>query len=229
MSAVSGDNGRLLVPRFLRTPSLFMDANSVMADVLTVLEEAKPALERSGTVGVDLVLLTRRELTVVDASWPIDLPMWYAVAGARGATVTTTVQESTWEVAASLGDPALPLEDISRLLYDLDEAMLSRFRVALASSKRKVQSIEAVLFGESDWLRNWNASKRHCARRAFRNRTSGLARGQVETTRSRRRSGVWSTTPVLRGWRNVRKHSLESWDPSLRRKTSLYGRRSSRC
>ena len=123
-----------------------MDANSVMADVSTVLEETRPALERIVAVGIDLVLLTRRELAVVDASSPIELPTWYPVAGAKGETVTTTVQDLTWEVATSVADGALMLEDISRLLYGLDEAMLSRLRRALASSRRKVQSVEALLF-----------------------------------------------------------------------------------
>ena len=144
-----GGGNRALVPWTLRKPNLFMDANSVMFDVLEVLEEARTALPFAATTGVDLVLLTRRELAVVDASSPVELPQWFPVPGAGGETVTTTIQDLTWEVAGSLGDDALLIEDISRLLYDLDVALLSRLREALASSARKVQSLEAVLFAPS--------------------------------------------------------------------------------
>lgn len=149
LAAVNDQPSRVLVPWTLRKPNLFMDANSVMFDVLEVLEEAKAALSHPAASGIDLILLTRRELAVVDASSPIELPDWYPVSRARGKTVTTTVQELTWEVASSLGDEALLLEDISRLLYDLDVALLARLREALAISKRKVQSVEALLFSGS--------------------------------------------------------------------------------
>lgn len=149
LAAVNDKPDRVLVPWTLRKPNLFMDANSVMFDVLEVLEEAKAALAHPAGKGIDLVLLTRRELAVVDASSPIELPDWYPVRPGRGETVTTTVQELTWEVASSLADDALLLEDVSRLLYDLDVALLARLRQALAISKRNVQSVEALLFSGS--------------------------------------------------------------------------------
>lgn len=146
LAAANDNPDRVLVPWTLRKPNLFMDANAVMFDVLEVLEDARAALAHPAASGIDLVLLTRRELAVVDASSPIELPNWYPVSRARGETVTTTVQELTWEVAISLGDEALLLEDVSRLLYDLDVALLARLGGALARSKRKVQSVEALLF-----------------------------------------------------------------------------------
>lgn len=149
LAEVNDQADRALVPWTLRKPNLFMDANSVMFDVLEVLEDAKAALTHPAAKGIDLILLTRRELAVVDASSPIELPDWYPVSRARGETVTTTVQELTWEVAISLGDEALLLEDISRLLYDLDVAVVARLREALVASKRKVQRVEALLFSGS--------------------------------------------------------------------------------
>ncbi len=138
---------RLLVPWRLGTPNLFTDSNTVMADVGEVLEEARDNLEQggAGVVGVDLVLLAKRGLEIVDASSPIELPDWFPVVEARGRTVTTTVMELTWDVVARLDEARLDVADISRLLYELDVALLNRLRVAEASP-RKVQSIADRLF-----------------------------------------------------------------------------------
>ncbi|MYB36350.1 MAG: hypothetical protein F4Y26_02950 [Gammaproteobacteria bacterium] len=146
----SADGDRLLVPWRLGIPNLFTDSNTVMEDVGEVLEAARDNLEEgaAAVAGVDLVLLAKRGLELVDASSPIELPTWFPVIGARGQTVTTTVEELTWDVVARLDEGRLDVTDISRLLYELDRALLDRLREALATP-RKVQSIAGHLFKDT--------------------------------------------------------------------------------
>lgn len=148
VESVGGD--RLVVPWVVRDPGLFNDANSVMTDVVDVLESARDVV--SGATGpwsgVDLVLLARRDTSVADASSPVEIPDWWPIREFRGRLITTTVEDLTWSVAVPLNDDVSALGDLSRLVYSLDVVLTSRLREASATPRR-VQSLDDLVFGGS--------------------------------------------------------------------------------
>ena len=114
-----------LVPWVLRKPALFQNPNSVMSDVLQVLNDARKeiqAVQNAATKagGVDLVLLGRTDLKLADTSSPILLPDWFPIAPRQ--TPTTRIEDLTWSARLSLSDPTLALDDLRRILHDLDDA-----------------------------------------------------------------------------------------------------------
>ncbi len=143
--AVGGD--RATVPWVVRDPGVFNDANSVMTDVADMLEAARTEIEAigDGAVGVDLVLLARRELNIADASSPVQLPDWWPVERVRGALVATTVQDLTWSTGVPLSDEVAALGDLSRLLYELDVVLVERL-AQMSSTKRTIQSLNDRVF-----------------------------------------------------------------------------------
>ena len=138
---------RATVPWVVRDPGVFNDANSVMTDVADVLEAARAEIEAigDGVAGVDLVLLARRELSMADASSPVQLPDWWPVERLRGALVTTTVLDLTWSTGVPLGDEVAALGDLSRLLYELDVVLVNRL-VQMSSNRRNIQSLDDRVF-----------------------------------------------------------------------------------
>ena len=145
--SIGGD--RLVVPWVVRDPGLFNDANSVMADVVDVLETARSSIAdaRGSHSGVDLVLLARRDTNVADASSPVEIPDWWPIREFRGRVVTTTVKDLTWSIAVPMNDEVSALGDLSRLVYSLDVALTARLRET--STVRDAQSLDDLVFGGS--------------------------------------------------------------------------------
>jgi len=77
-----------LVPWILRTAGLFRDSNSVMNDVISILDEARCEIGEVADHarqcgGVDLVVLGRSELRLAVTSSPILLPDWFPLTPGR--------------------------------------------------------------------------------------------------------------------------------------------------
>lgn len=132
-----------IVPWILRRPVL-QHPDSVMSDVLDVLNDAREdiltvrnAAAKAG--GVDLVLIGRADLKVADTSSPILLPDWFPVA--PGQTPEVHIEDLTWSARLSLSDPALALDDLRRLLHDLDLALTNRLQVSLEADHRLTNSL----------------------------------------------------------------------------------------
>ena len=119
-----------LVPHVLRTGG-FVDPNAVMNDVAAVLELVKgdvhalneAARERRG---IDLVVISRKALSLADTSSPIVLPDWFPVR--PGQTATVRVDDLTWSAEVVLADEASELDDLRRILCEADRALLDRLQ-----------------------------------------------------------------------------------------------------
>ena len=140
-----------VVPWVLRT-SGFSDPNSVMNDVIDVLHRARKDIEAVGEVakrrgGVALVLLSRRELNLAVTSSPILLPDWFPVAPEQ--TVTARIDDLTWSVRVPISDEA-SLDDLRRILYEIDEALVARLQESLNTDHNRVQSFWSHVCREND-------------------------------------------------------------------------------
>lgn len=118
----------------------FENPNAVFDDLVTLLDEERPCLEerlaRGGPRGsCTIVLIARGQLRISQASSPVALPDWFPVCG--GTTVTSRIEDLTWTAQVSLRE--LPVDDLSRLLFDLDAALLDRL-FALRNNRRALQS-----------------------------------------------------------------------------------------
>lgn len=145
-----------LVPVIPRTPGLFRDPNAVMNDVTSILHDAKhEVLEMVGCIrrcsGVGLVVLSRSELRLAVTSSPLRLPEWFPVMA--GKDVAARIDDLTWSVHARLSDEAVAVNDLQRILHELDKVLVARIREALKSDHRHVQALRDRICrqGESDF------------------------------------------------------------------------------
>ena len=137
-----------LVPVVLRTPG-FMDPNSVMNDLAAVLEDSKTDIldggmrRRISQEGyVDVVLVSRKELALAVTSHPCSSPAGFPCS--RNEKWAARIFDLTWTASVPLSATEVHTEDVRRLLYDLDCALVKRLRV-VGESDRRLESIFAVL------------------------------------------------------------------------------------
>ena len=133
-----------LVPVILRMPGLFRDPNAVMNDVASILHDTKheimdmvDCIRRCN--GVGLLVLSRSELRLAVTSSPLRLPEWFPVMA--GKEVAARIDDLTWSVHVRLSDEAVAVNDLQRILYELDKAVVARIQEALKSDHRHVQAL----------------------------------------------------------------------------------------
>ena len=145
-----------LVPVILRMAGLFRDPNAVMNDVASILHDTKheimdmvDCIRRCN--GVGLVVLSRRELRLAVTSSPLRLPEWFPVMA--GKEVAARIDDLTWSVHVRLSAEAVAVNDLQRILYELDKAVVARIQEALKSDHRHVQALWDRIRrqGESDF------------------------------------------------------------------------------
>ena len=132
-----------LVPHVLRTGG-FVDPNAVMNDVSTVLDRARRDVQALNEAardrrGIDLVIVSRTALSLADTSSPIELPDWFPVR--PGQTVTVCIDDLTWSASVVLSDEASELDDLRRILYDVDRALLDCMKTSRRIDQRRTQSL----------------------------------------------------------------------------------------
>lgn len=140
-----------IVPHVLRTTG-FMDPNSVMYDVAKILSLVRDDIQRLAGVarekkGIDLVVVSRKELRLADTSSPIVLPDWFPVA--PGQTATVRIEDLSWTARVALSDETAGMDDLRRLLHEVDKALLFRLRVSRQCDHRKTQSLLDLVFAEA--------------------------------------------------------------------------------
>ena len=86
-----------------------------------------------------LVLLARTDLKWADTSSPILLPDWFPVAPRQ--TPPVRIKDLTWSARSSLSDPTLELDDLRRILHDLDHALTNRLQASLETNHRLTNSL----------------------------------------------------------------------------------------
>lgn len=142
-----------LVPVILRRPGLFSDPNAVMNDVTTIISDARDDIIGMKKYAqehncVDLIVLSRSELALTVTASPLQLPEWFPVM--PGRTVAAHIDDLTWSVHVSLSDGVVAQNDLRRLLYEVDVALLSRIQETLLADYRKVQGLWGCICREGE-------------------------------------------------------------------------------
>ena len=133
-----------LVPVILRTPGLFRDPNAVMNDVTSILHDTRHEIMGMADYirqcnGVGLVVLSRSELRLAVTSSPLRLPEWFPVMA--GKEIAARIDDLTWSVHVRLSDEVVAVNDLQRILHELDKALVARIQEALKSDHRYVQAL----------------------------------------------------------------------------------------
>lgn len=133
----------------LRTPG-FTDANLAMNDLTEVLQSCKPDLlaadmrERiSRSRYLDVALIARRDLRLAITSSPLVLPDWFPLRAKQ--EVTARIDDLTWTALVPLSAPEARINDLNRLLYELDDALLTRLQAVGEQDRRSVMSLTSRL------------------------------------------------------------------------------------
>ncbi len=145
-------NGLPIAPWALRSPG-FTDPNSVMNDVVEILNQAREDIEIVGKTAtqkncIALVLLSRRELNLAITSSPILLPDWFPVA--PGQMVAAHIDDLTWSVSVLISDEVSALGDLRRILFEIDDALITCLEESLAVDHNRVQSLWSEISREGD-------------------------------------------------------------------------------
>ena len=114
-----------VVPWVVRR-AVLQNPNSVMSDVSGILNDAREEIEvvrdaAAKAGGVDLVLLGRDDLKLADTSSPILLPDWFPAA--PGQTPAVRIRDLNRSARVPLSDPTVALDDLRRILHDVDDAL----------------------------------------------------------------------------------------------------------
>ena len=133
-----------VVPWILRESGLFRDPNAVMNDVMFILNDLREKIietteyvQQQG--GIDLVVLARNELRLAVTSSPILLPDWFPLMPEQ--TVTARIDDLTWSVNVAMSDDVVALDELRRVLYELDWLMLVRIQETREKDHSRVQSL----------------------------------------------------------------------------------------
>ena len=127
-----------VVPWVVRR-AVLQNPNSVMNDVSEILNDAREEIEAvrdaaAKAGGVDLVLLGRADLKLADTSSPILLPDWFPAA--PGQTPAVRIRDLNWSARVPLSDPTVALDDLRRILHDVDDALTNRLQASLETDRR---------------------------------------------------------------------------------------------
>ena len=141
-----------IVPWVLRLPG-FTDPNSVMNDVTDILNRARRDIEIISEYAtqwncIALILLSRRELNLAFTASPILLPDWFPVT--PGRTITARIDDLTWSVSVPISDEALALDDLRRILYEIDDALIMKLEESMTMDHNRVQSLWSHISRKND-------------------------------------------------------------------------------
>lgn len=130
----------------LRSRGLFENANSVMADIVSLIDEAKVAMEQAfsvhpGSRRWGVVVVARTPMTIGQSSSPVELPAWFPDLG--GTEVYSSIEDVTWLSLVTLDDPDLALSAVHRCVYGMEGALLRRLVQVGTTSPGS----QAALFG----------------------------------------------------------------------------------
>ena len=133
-----------LIPVTLRESGLFQDPNAVMNDVAAIIENSKNDILSIGQAvqhhgHTDIIVISRRELRLAVSSSPIQLPGWFPIA--KRETVVAKIDDLTWSINVSLSDSVLFLDDVHRLLFEIDKTLLFRIQETKNIDSGNVQSL----------------------------------------------------------------------------------------
>lgn len=133
---------RSVVPCVLRDDigDVFKNPDMVARDVTSVLGKVRGEIDgdvgRRFGDGVDLVVISRKELGISNTSSPVPLPQWFPVG--CGQISQIDIDNLTWTADATLSDHTLSLSlaNLQRILHDIDGATVRRLVGTLEADPR---------------------------------------------------------------------------------------------
>lgn len=129
---------RAFLPLVLRTTG-FDDPNAVMQDISELLESQKhnilsndvyEAIQNHGSL--EILLLARRELKLAISSSPVVLPEWFPIE--PGRAITASIYDLTWTTSISISDEAASVDDLARLVFEIDKYLTHRLQHTLSNN-----------------------------------------------------------------------------------------------
>lgn len=127
----------------------FDDPNSVPADLVTLLNANREVCERKLSSLPDdpdshgaILLVSRTELRVPQVASPVTFPDWFPVHA--GECVNVVIEDITWSSKVSLSSSEFAREDLQRLLFDLDGALLDRLSGVESSDRRLASFLTSI-------------------------------------------------------------------------------------
>ena len=142
-----------IVPFVLRRQGMFGDPNSVMNDVQNVLDSVRDEIVEyrralSSGEGLAVVLLSKTPWVMAITSSPMVLPDWFPVTPNK--LVTVRVEDLTWSTRVTLRDGALALEEMHRLLYEIEDILVTRLGRSYNANHNRVQAFWANIRRDND-------------------------------------------------------------------------------
>jgi hypothetical protein len=140
---------RSIVPCVVRVQG-FTDPNALMQDFALVLENCRENFQTAGTAelvaksgNLNILLIAKNDLRIPLASSPVMLPDWFPLH--PSSTQEAGIRDLTWSAAVTLDAEDCCLEDLRRLLFDLDRALVRRLGQALEADSAGMQRLLAAI------------------------------------------------------------------------------------
>ena len=151
---LEAERGDWPVVPFVVERESFRDPNAVMGDIGRVLEGRRGEIEkvRDGLRRehcLDVVLVSKTDLSLADTSSPMLLPEWFPVTPTR--EIAVSVDDLTWSTRVPLDDPVAEISDVCRVLFDLDIVLLRRLRDSLVEDHNRVHGFRDRVFTGKDF------------------------------------------------------------------------------
>lgn len=130
----------------------FDNPNSVLLDLMRVVEDGKPNVEHAVSLAPDgpwaLVLLARARLSLSQASSPVALPDWFANRG--GHSVSAIIEDLSLSADATLNCPELCIPLLCEGLFSLEASLLRRLLEVASSAPGDGQHLFELVKREGD-------------------------------------------------------------------------------
>lgn len=127
-------DGEAIVPLVLRTAG-FKNANAVLSDVQALFEANRLSLEHLSQRSYErltILVLSKEDFRLINASSPITLPDWFPVCPATDTYFSVSDIGEAAEVVP-LNCTEARLDHIAELLFDLEQTLVQRLRAAYES------------------------------------------------------------------------------------------------
>jgi len=137
---------RLVVPLVPRRAS-FQDANSVLSDLVRLVDESRETFERIGDLReclrrgerLVLIVLARRSLEVPQLASPVAMPIWLPEVG--GLELPVRIRDLGRSALCALGVPEAHVDGIAHSLYRVETALVGRLSATLALSQNELMAL----------------------------------------------------------------------------------------
>ncbi|MFA1803127.1 hypothetical protein ABFU18_20170 [Xanthomonas campestris pv. campestris] len=127
---------------------LFSNGNILMSDANKFFEQHRDQLEAlhsRNTLRLSVVIVAATEFRLSQGGSPVILPTWFPVSASRETYFTLEDLGASAQVL--LNAPEIRLDHISKLVYDLESALVAHLRAQIAQRYAQVEPVLKLLQG----------------------------------------------------------------------------------